>query len=223
MITIYYIEDDETISQTVKSFLEQHGCRVSAFSTITQAKQALTAACPTLALVDWEMPDGSGSLLCQWIRSRWRELPVIFLTVRSDSRDMICGFRSGADDYVVKPFALDVLLLRIQALLRRTGDVSQQYLSCASISLDQNRKTVYCGLEEISLSPSEYHLLLYLLQNKGRTLTREMLLEKLWDSSGNYVNDNTLTVTVKRLREKLHHPACLKTVRSIGYRMEDTP
>ena len=221
MLTIYYIEDDENISQIVKEFLEQHGYRVSVFPTIGLAKQAFYAMCPTLALVDWNMPDGNGSLFCQWIRSNWKELPVIFLTVREDSHDIISGFQNGADDYVVKPFELDVLLLRIQALLRRTGDVSKQYLSCASISLDQRRMIVRCGSEEISLSASEYHLLLYFLQNKGRTLTREMLLERIWDSSGNYVNDNTLTVTIKRLREKLHHPPCLKTVRSIGYRMED--
>lgn len=131
------------------------------------------------------------------------------------------GFQSGADDYVVKPFTLDVLLLRIQALLRRTGDVSGQYLSCGQVSLDRSRRTVQNGEKEVLLSPSEYELLLYLLQNRGRTVTRETLLQRIWDSNGNYVNDNTLTVTMKRLREKLDNPACLRTVRSIGYRMED--
>ena len=121
----------------------------------------------------------------------------------------------------MKPFELDVLLSRIQALLRRTGDVSKQYLSCDAISLDQKRMRVYLGSEEIRLSPSEYQLLLVLLQNKGKTVTREKLLEKVWDSNGNYVNDNTLTVAMKRLREKLRQPACLKTVRSIGYVLED--
>ena len=160
-------------------------------------------------------------MLCQWIREGWKELPVIFLTVRGDSRDIVSGFQNGADDYIVKPFELDVLLSRIQALLRRTGDVSKQYLSCDAISLDQKRMRVYLGSEEIRLSPSEYQLLLVLLQNKGKTVTREKLLEKVWDSNGNYVNDNTLTVAMKRLREKLRQPACLKTVRSIGYILED--
>lgn len=221
MINIYYIEDDENISQAVKEFLGQRGYKVSVFSTIAGARQALKSMCPTLALVDWNMPDGNGNMLCQWIRSQWKELPVIFLTVRGDSHDIVSGFQNGADDYVVKPFELDVLLSRIQALLRRTGDVSKQYLSCGRISLDQKRTAVFCGTKEISLSPSEYRLLLYLMQNKGRTVTREKLLEKVWDSGGNYVNDNTLTVAIKRLREKLHQPPCLKTVRSIGYRMED--
>lgn len=221
MLTIYYVEDDENIAQSVKKFLEQHGYKVSIFPTIAAAKCALETMCPTLVLVDWNMPDGNGAMLCQWIRSNWKELPVIFLTVRGDSRDIVSGFGNGADDYVVKPFELNVLLSRICALLRRTGDVSGQYVSCGSISLDQNRRTVLCDSQEINLSPLEYQLLLYLLQNKGKTVTREKLLESLWDIHGNYVNDNTLTVTMKRLREKLHQPSCLKTVRSIGYRMED--
>lgn len=223
MKDIYYIEDDEAISQAVGDFLEQRGYKVSVFPTIAGAKQAFRSTCPTLALVDWNMPDGNGNMLCQWIRSIWKELPIIFLTIRSDSHDIVTGFQNGADDYVVKPFELEVLLSRIQALLRRTGDVSRQYLSCGSISVDRNRMLVFCGQEEIGLSPSEYQLLVYLLQNKGKTVTRERLLENVWDINGSYVNDNTLTVTIKRLREKLNQPACLKTVRSIGYRMEDAP
>lgn len=221
MTTIYYVEDDRSIAGTVKGFLEQQGYRVFLFSTIAAAKQAITDNCPALTLVDWNMPDGSGKELCGWIRRNRRELPVIFLTVRGESRDMIAGFENGADDYVVKPFELDVLLLRIQALLRRAGDVSGRYLSCGQISLDQDKQLVFCGQKEIALSILEYQLLLYLLQNKGKIVTREMLLHRIWDSNGNYVNDNTLTVTMKRLREKLNKPAYLKTVRSIGYRMEE--
>ena len=221
MIDIYYTEDDENISLAVKTFLERKGYKVSVFPTITDTKKALESMCPALVLVDWNMPDGSGNMLCQWIRSNRKELPIIFLTVRGDTDDIVSGFQNGADDYVVKPFELEVLLSRICALLRRTGDVSKQYLSCGSISLDQTRMVVTCGSEEVSLSPAEYQLLLYLLQNKGRTVTRTKLLENVWDINGSYVNDNTLTVTMKRLREKLHQPACLKTVRSIGYRMED--
>ncbi len=221
MLTIYYAEDDANIAQSVKEFLEQHGYRVSIFPTIAAAKSALEAMCPALMLIDWNLPDGNGNSLCQWIRSNRKELPVIFLTVRGDSRDIVTGFGNGADDYVVKPFELDVLLSRICALLRRTGDVSGQYLSCGPISLDQNQRKVLCDSREISVSPLEYQLLLSLLQHKGKIVTREKLLENIWDINGNYVSDNTLTVTMKRLREKLHQPSCLKTVRSIGYRMED--
>ena len=221
MNDIYYVEDDESISQTVKEFLGQQGYSVFVYTTIEAAKKAFGSACPMLALLDWNMPDGSGRELSRWIRSKWKELPVILLTVRGDSRDIVSGFQSGADDYVVKPFELEVLLLRIEALLRRCGDVSRQYLSCGGISLDQKRMLVFSEGDEVDLSPSEYQLLLYLLQNKGIIVTRKQLLERVWDNSGNFVNDNTLTVAMKRLREKLHKPECLKTVRSIGYRMEE--
>lgn len=222
MIRIYYIEDDESISQAVKEYLGQQGYVVSVFSTIAKAKQALQDMRPALVLVDWNMPDGSGSSLCGWIRANWKEMPVIFLTVRGDSRDIVAGFQNGADDYVVKPFELEVLLSRIRALLRRAGNVSENYLSCGTISLDREKRLVCCDSEEISLTPSEYQLLLYLMQNKGKIVTRKALLQEIWDSNGSYVNDNTLTVTMKRLREKLHQPLCLQTVRSIGYRMEET-
>ena len=221
MAEIYYIEDDENIAWMVKGFLEKKKYSVTILPTISAARNALKKQVPTLVLVDWNMPDGRGDTLCQWIRSQWKDLPVIFLTVRSDSDDIVSGFRNGADDYVVKPFDLEVLYSRILALLRRVGDVSKEYLSCGRISIDCKRTTAFIDSEEIGLSPQEYQLLLFLLQNKGKTVTREVLLRHIWDDSGNFVNDNTLTVTVKRLREKLHQPACLKTVRSIGYRMEE--
>lgn len=222
MIDLYYVEDDPGIAGTVKEYLEQKGFRVTICATFARAKQALQAHVPALVLLDWNMPDGRGDSLCQWIRSCWKELPVIFLTVRGDSADIVSGFQSGADDYVVKPFELEVLHSRILALLRRTRDTAGQYLSCGGIVIDRGRRTVSCQGEEINLSVSEYQLLLYLIQNKGRTVTREKILEQVWDMNGNYVNDNTLTVTMKRLRDKLSQPPCLKTVRSVGYRMEDT-
>ena len=222
MVDLYYIEDDPNIAFSVKEYLEQKNFKVTICVTLTQARQALKEHVPTFVLLDWNMPDGHGDSLCQWIRSNWKELPIIFLTVRGDSADIVAGFKSGADDYVVKPFALEVLYSRILALLRRTGNVAEQYLSCDGIMIDQNRHTVSCHSEEIALSAMEYQLLLYLMQNKGKTVTREKILERIWDANGNYVNNNTLTVTMKRLRDKLYQPECLKTVRSVGYRMEDT-
>lgn len=222
MVEIYYAEDDASIAEPVKEYLEQKNFKVTVYGTLAGLRQALTAHVPTLVLLDWNMPDGRGDSLCRWIRSSRKELPVIFLTVRGDSRDIVAGFQNGADDYVVKPFELEVLYSRIRALLRRTGNLAAQYLSCDKIMIDINRRKVSCDLEEISLSAAEYELLLYLMRNKGRTVTREKILEQVWDVNGSYVNDNTLTVTLKRLRDKLHQPSCLKTVRSVGYRMEDT-
>lgn len=222
MVDLYYIEDDPGIALPVKEYLEQKNFKVTICETLAQAEQALKEHVPTLVLLDWNMPDGCGDGLCRWIRRNWKELPVIFLTVRGDCADIVAGFGNGADDYIVKPFELEVLHARILALLRRTGNAAEQYLSCDGIRMDLNRHTVSCRLEEISLSEAEYRLLLCLMQNKGRTVTRERILEQVWDVNGNYVNDNTLTVTMKRLRDKLYQPKCLKTVRSVGYRMEDT-
>lgn len=222
MTELYYAEDDAGIAGIVKEYLEQRNFRVTVFGTLAGLRQALARHVPAALLLDWNMPDGRGDSLCRWIRSNWAELPVLFLTVRGDSCDIVSGFQNGADDYVVKPFELEVLYSRIQALLRRAGNPASRYLSCDGIVLDQNRMTVSCHLEEISLSAAEYQLLLYLMQHKGRTVTREKILEQVWDVNGSYVNNNTLTVTMKRLRDKLGQPPCLKTVRSVGYRMEDT-
>lgn len=222
MIELYYAEDDVGIAGVVKEYLEQKNFKVAVYDTLAGVRQALETHVPMMVLLDWNMPDGHGDGLCCWIRSNWKELPIIFLTVRGDSRDIVSGFQSGADDYVVKPFELEVLYSRILALLRRTGNIAEKYLSCDGIMIDLGRRTVSCHLEEISLSAAEYQLLLYLMQNKGRTVTREKILEQVWDVNGSYVNNNTLTVTMKRLRDKLHQPSCLKTVRSVGYRLEDT-
>lgn len=218
---IYYIEDDENIAMAVKEYLSAKGYEVSVFGTIKSGKQALECHIPSIALIDRNMPDGDGGGFLRWIRSKWKDLPVIFLTVRDDTRDIISGFEGGADDYVTKPFELEVLHSRISALLRRAGNVQARYLSCGPVSIDKNRTAVFCGGKEIAVSYAEYQLLQILMENKGKTVTRERLLSQIWDSNGNYVNDNTLTVAMKRLREKLHHPSCLKTIRSFGYRMED--
>lgn len=222
MTELYYVEDDAQIARIVKEYLEQRDFQVNVCASMEEARKALQDHMPALVLVDWNMPDGQGDSLCRWIRALWRELPIIFLTVRGDARDIVFAFENGADDYVVKPFELEVLHSRITALLRRAGNTSGRYLTCDHISVDQNRMTVACGAEEVHVTAAEYQLLLFLMKNKGRTVTRTMLLEQVWDAHGNYVTDNTLTVTMKRLREKLHRPPCLKTVRSVGYRMEDT-
>lgn len=221
MTEIFYLEDDETIAATVKEYLSGQGFQISLFGTLEEGRKALERHTPALVLLDWNMPDGGGNDLCKWIRSEWKELPIMLLTVRDDTRDIVSGFGNGADDYVTKPFELEVLHSRITALLRRAGNVQGQYLSCGPISIDTSRMAVFCGGEEVTVSQAEYRLLEVLLQNKGKTVTRERLLEQIWDSSGNFVNDNTLSVTMKRLREKLGQPSCLKTIRSFGYRMEE--
>lgn len=139
MTDIYYIEDDENIACSVKEYLEQHNCKIITFSTVALAKSAMLQSLPDIVLLDWNMPDGQGSELCRWIRNHWEHLPVIFLTVRSDSHDIVAGLGYGADDYVVKPFELNVLYSRILALLRRTGQTNNSRLSCDDLLLDKEK------------------------------------------------------------------------------------
>lgn len=221
MTEIYYMEDDEDIAMTVKEYLSGKGYSVFLFGTLESAAKAVEKHVPGMLLIDWNMPDGGGDDFCKKIRAKWAKLPIIFLTVRNDTRDIISGFENGADDYVTKPFELEVLHSRICALLRRAGNVQERYLSCGGIFVDTEKMAVLCDGKEIAVSQTEYQLLQILTQNKGKTVTREYLLSQIWDSNGNYVNDNTLTVTMKRLREKMHQPSCIKTIRSFGYRMED--
>lgn len=223
MPTIYYVEDDRDIAENVKTYLESRQMEVSLFYSIAGAKQALQRRRPGLILVDRNMPDGDGDDLCRWIRRLWgNQLPILYITVRGETADIVQGFQDGADDYVVKPFELEVLYSRILALLRRSGQVKETRLFCDHLLLDTDKMSVFRDQEEILLSQPEYQVLLLLMENKGKTVTRRQLLEQVWDSNGNYVNDNTLTVTMKRLREKLHNPTCLKTIRSFGYRLEES-
>ena len=223
MTTIYYVEDDRNIAENVKTYLQIRQMEVHLFYSIADAKQALLRKCPDLLLLDRNMPDGNGDELCKWIRRLWgNQLPILYLTVRGETADIVQGFQDGADDYVVKPFELEVLYSRILALLRRSGQTKETRLFCDHLSLDTDKMSVFWEQEEILLSQPEYQLLLLLMKNKGKTVTRRQLLEQVWDSNGNYVNDNTLTVTMKRLREKLHNPTCLKTIRSFGYRLEES-
>lgn len=223
MTTIYYVEDDRDIAKNVKTYLQIRKMEVSLFYSIADAKQALLRKCPDLLLLDRNMPDGNGDELCKWIRRSWgNQLPILYITVRGETADIVQGFQDGADDYVVKPFELEVLYSRILALLRRSGQTKKTRFFCDHLSLDTDKMSVFWKQEEILLSQPEYQLLLLLMENKGKTVTRRQLLEQVWDSNGNYVNDNTLTVTMKRLREKLHNPTCLKTIRSFGYRLEES-
>lgn len=220
---IYYVEDDPNIAESVKEYLEQRELSVTIIASLSGAKEILLKKQPDMLLIDWNLPDGNGITLCEWARKRFGEgISILFLTVKGETPEIVQGFQQGADDYLVKPFELEVLYSRILAILRRMGKEEGEELFCDKICLNKKKTTAYLEEEEISLSALEYRVLLYLMEQKGRTVTRQKLLEEIWDMNGNYVNDNTLTVTMKRLREKFHNPSCIKTVRSFGYRMEDT-
>ena len=145
MIEVYYAEDDETIGKSVKEYLEQQNCKVAVFDRIADVRKALIRHLPAVVLLDWNMPDGQGNDLCLWIRERWKALPVIYLTVRGDSHDMVAGFQNGTDDYVVKPFDLAVLHSRILALLRRTENAADTKLFCDDLILDKRKQLSMMG------------------------------------------------------------------------------
>ena len=219
---IYCVEDDGDIARSVAAYLGARGFQVTALSSAAGARAALEARRPELLLLDWNLPDGDGELLCRWVRERFGDrLPVLFLTVKGAAADVVRALGAGADDHLSKPFDLSVLHARVLALLRRAG--GEAALRCGPLRLDRARREAWCGEERLELSPVEYRLLQLLMENAGRTLTRARLLEEIWDAEGNFVNDNTLTVAVKRLREKLDDPGRVRTVRSFGYRLEDEP
>lgn len=223
MVKILLVEDDETICFGVCSALRKKGYEVVECSCVAEGKELLSVEEFHLILLDLNLPDGNGYDFCGWIKQN-QDIPVIFLTVRDDVGDITRGLDMGADDYITKPFHIAVLESRIQAVLRRVGFHRREdhdELICGEIRLDKQRMQVYAGDENIILTGLEYRLLLMLMENKGCILSRNRILEKIWDIEGNFVNDNTLTVAIKRLREKLGQAASITTVRRIGYRMEE--
>lgn len=220
MTKIILVEDDDTITFGIRIALEKKGYEITTCTCLEDAKRLFSNAY-SLVLLDLNLPDGNGYEFCAWVKARC-DIPIIFLTVRDDVEDITKGLDMGADDYVTKPFHIAVLESRIAAVLRRAPEESNVVCTCGNISLDKEKMQVLVDGRETVLTALEYRLLLVLMENKGRTLPRSLILEKLWDSEGNYVNDNTLTVTVKRLREKLNNTRCIVTVRGIGYRMEET-
>ena len=220
MTKILLVEDDGQIAAYLGELLRAEGFDTQIAGSKKEASECLLIQAFDLVLLDVSLPDGNGFSICAEIKKEY-EIPVIFLTASGDEYSVVAGLDMGADDYIAKPFRPRELISRIRSVLRRCKK-EQRILSCGDLKVNVSSATVTKGEKELFLSALEYRLLLILLQNKGQILTRNQLLEEIWDASGEYVNDNTLTVTMKRLREKLNHPACLKTIRSFGYRMEDT-
>ncbi len=227
MERILIIEDDSTILYALSELLKEEGFGAAAVKSLQEAfREDIREYC--LILLDLGLPDGEGWAFLERLHAEGKEEeapPVIILTAREEERDIIRGLDMGADDYVTKPFKTGVLISRIRAVLRRRGKAmrSTQALTCGNIRLDKQKTIVTAGGREISLTAGEFRLLQYLMENKERTLTRNVLLAHFWDNDGEFVNDNTLTVMVKRLREKLGSGSrqYLHTVRGIGYKMED--
>lgn len=223
MTKILLVEDDGQIAAYLGELLRAEGFDTQIAGSKKEASECLLVQAFDLVLLDVSLPDGNGFSICAEIKREY-EIPVIFLTASGDEYSVVAGLDMGADDYIAKPFRPRELISRIRSVLRRCKK-EQRILSCGDLKVNVSSATVTKGEKELFLSALEYRLLLILLQNKGQILTRNQLLEEIWDASGEYVNDNTLSVYMKRLREKIEKnpqsPRLLHTIRGIGYRMED--
>ncbi len=220
---ILFVEDDKVIASGLCYSLTQEGYSVTHCLNVESAKAQIEENNFDLAILDLALPDGSGYDICKMIKSK-KDIPVIFLTAIDDEVNVVMGLDMGADDYITKPFRIRELLSRIKSVLRRYGKTESQnaLLEFSDIKIDTAQAKVYKGEQEVILTSLEYRLLLIFANNEGQVLSRGQLLESLWDFAGDFVNDNTLTVYIKRLREKIEddsqNPTIIKTVRGIGYK-----
>lgn len=225
---ILIVEDDKSISMGLEYSLNQESYETVLCSDVHSAKTTIQNQLEEfdLCLFDLNLPDGSGYELCKLVKEK-ADIPVIFLTVADDEVNVVMGLDMGADDYITKPFRIRELLSRIRTVLRRYKKTSpvQNMIEIGDIRIHTAEGKVFKRGKEVLLTALEYRLLLIFANNKGQVLTRSQLLERLWDVAGDFVNDNTLTVYIKRLREKLEddpqNPTIILTVRGLGYKMGD--
>ena len=221
------LEDDHALSDGLSFALRKQGYAVEARRTLAEAKEAWNAGSFDLLILDVSLPDGSGFDFCRAVRQS-SDVPIIFLTASDEETSVIMGLDIGGDDYVTKPFKLGILLSRVAALLRRTGNASaeQTVLESNGIRVELLRGLVYRNGDLIDLTGVELKLLCCFMQNPNIVLSKETLYERLWDCDGNFVDDNTLSVYIRRLRMKLEdrpeQPEKLVTVRGMGYKWRVT-
>lgn len=222
---ILLVEDDRAIVMGLTYSLEQEGYQVTVQEDCPSALKVLEEQTFDLCLLDLTLPGGSGYDVCRRVKELG-DTPVIFLTAMDDEVNVVMGLDMGADDYITKPFRVRELLSRIRSVLRRArrGGENLHQLIIGSLTVNTQEARVWKRGEEVFLTALEYRLLLTFLNHPGQVLTRSQLLEGIWDVAGDFVNDNTLTVYIKRLREKLEDnlqaPQIIKTVRGVGYKLE---
>lgn len=224
-MNLFLLEDDYAIATGLCYSLENEGYSVTHASGVKQAIDIISKEKFSLYILDLTLPDGSGYDVCKEIKKQG-DLPVIFLTAYDDEVNVVMGFEFGADDYISKPFRLKELLVRIKSVLRRyNNETADGVIKFKDLTVNTNEAKVYKNGIEIILTAMEYRLLLILLNNRGKVLSRTQLLENIWDVDGDFVEDNTLTVYIKRLRDKIeeepNRPLIIKTVRGLGYMIDN--
>jgi len=218
---IFLVEDDKEIAKNLSLLLSIEGFTIIHAISQKDAFAMLGSSKPDLALVDISLPDGNGFAVCTEIKQEY-DIPVIFLTASGDEASVVTGLNIGADDYITKPFRPRELVARINTALRKTGHSPSAFEICG-LHVDVTSGIVKKYGKEIFLSALEYRLLLVFINNPSSIITRDCLLDELWDAAGEFVNNNTLTVYIKRLREKIEDdpasPQIILTVRGTGYRL----
>ena len=226
MDLIYCVEDDEGIRDLITYAVKSAGFEAEGFESASDFEKRLGERLPSMVLLDIMLPDKDGIAILKDIRNNdtTKNVPVIMITAKGTESDKVKGFEYGADDYVTKPFRIRELISRIKTILRRYGrrpDESNDFV-IKNIRVDLKMAKVFRDGNPVELTAMEYRLLLTMINHKGQVLTRNQLLEGIWDVAGDFVNDNTLTVYIKRIREKLEndpaHPELIQTVRGMGYR-----
>ena len=223
-MNVFLLEDDEAIGIGLKYSLENEGYTVTIATSVKSAFEIINKEKFALYILDLILPDGSGYDVCKKIKSIG-DFPVIFLTAYDDEVNVVMGLELGADDYIPKPFRVKELIARIKSVLRRYNRESKGIIKIGNVLINTNKATVFKNGQEVILTAMEYKLFLILLNNRGNILSRNKLLEYIWDVEGDFVNDNTLTVYIKRLRDKIEDdpsaPMIIKTIRGLGYVIEN--
>lgn len=223
-MNVFLLEDDEAIGIGLKYSLENEGYTVTIATSVKSAFEIINKEKFVLYILDLTLPDGSGYDVCKKIKSIG-DFPVIFLTAYDDEVNVVMGLELGADDYISKPFRVKELIARIKSVLRRYNRENKGIIKIGNVLINTNKATVFKNGQEVILTAMEYKLFLILLNNRGNILSRNKLLEYIWDVEGDFVNDNTLTVYIKRLRDKIEDdpsaPMIIKTIRGLGYVIEN--
>lgn len=222
---VFILEDDAAIGMGLSYALENEGYQTTIATTVGEALKLVEEKAFSLYILDLTLPDGSGYDVCKAIRQK-TDAPILFLTAYDDEVNVVMGLELGADDYISKPFRIKELLARIKSVLRRCKmDNPDGSVRIKNLEIRTGEAKVFKDGKEIILTAMEYRLLLILLNNRGHILSRTALLENIWDVAGDFVNDNTLTVYIKRLRDKIEdepeNPSIIRTVRGMGYVIEN--
>lgn len=225
MDKVLLVEDDSTLAMGIEYSLKNEGYMVDIAHNFTDGRDLVRQNNYDLIILDVGLPDGNGFDLCREIRKD-KTTPVIFLTAQDEEVNIVMGLDLGGDDYITKPFRIKELISRIKAVMRRAAKISQRDLLISNdIKVNLLESKVYKDNELIWLTPSEYKLLIILMNNHHQVLSRSKILENLWDIDGDFVDDNSLSVYIRRLREKIEddssNPKYIKTVRGIGYRWDE--